>query len=50
VLCTRVGSTEQAASLQEARAELERLKELQLEKELAEVKAAISSARTRLSR
>lgn len=41
---------EQAESLQAARAELERLKELQLEKELAEVKAAISSARTRLSR
>jgi chemotaxis regulatin CheY-phosphate phosphatase CheZ len=29
---------------------LERLKELQLEKELAEVKAAISSAKSRLTR
>jgi chemotaxis regulatin CheY-phosphate phosphatase CheZ len=40
----------QAESLQAARAELERLKELQLEKELAEVKAAISSAKSRLTR
>ena len=40
----------QASSLQAARAELEHLKEMQLEKELADVKAAIASARGRLGR